>query len=534
MVRSLIGVGVVCLALSLSGCKGDPNTPEYWSKQIDSAKRVKDRVRVVADLRQAPALNASFLPMVHQKLASEKSPEVKAELARLLADQHDPSSVQPLIDALELGETDTAVKTMNKEIAHALAEVGDPKAIPTLVKLMRSKDNYTKIEAINALGKLEAKEAVEPLIALATDDNGEPFISKKAIQALGNIGDPRAVKPLVQMMFKERRGVSFYIESSFSLYQIGAPSVEALVPVMNGDDKELLAWTKEAGILEPAVYAKTAQVLADMHAHAKPAEKALIKQLGYTNGFAEQLLVRRYAALALGRMRSKAAVPVLAKMLDEPEASTRAEYITALVRIGDSSAVPALVKAAQQGSWDARKPAIEGIAMLGGEADIPAMEKLVKDEPTIHAAYCKTDPEYDLCKDVAASAKKQAEEIQTDLKRLVAAKECKKDIACWVKKLDDPDPGVRERAAYEVGRGNDAKFTDVLVKRLSDKNLDTRYAAITAADWLVTDNPEAFKTAKASLAQIQKQLEEEKGKTEFVKVNEDLKRLAVKLAHDKI
>jgi hypothetical protein len=68
------------------------------------------------------------------------------------------------------------------------------------------------------------------------------------------------------------------------------------------------------------------------------------------------------------------------------------------------------------------------------------------------------------------------------------------------------------------------------VKRLADQNLGTRYAAITAADWLVTDNAEAFKTAKASLGQIEKQLEEEKGKTTFAKVNEDLRRLAVKLA----
>ena len=114
----------------------------------------------------------------------------------------------------------------------------------------------------------------------------------------------------------------------------------------------------------------------------------------------------------------------------------------------------------------------------------------------------------------------------------VGFKECAKDLACWAKKLDDTDAGVRERAAYELGRGGDAKYIDVLVKRLSDENLETRAAAITAADWLISDSPEAFKAAKASLEKIEKQLADEAGKTTYVKVNEDLRRLAVKLGRD--
>ena len=163
---------------------------------------------------------------------------------------------------------------------------------------------------------------------------------------------------------------------------------------------------------------------------------------------------------------------------------------------------------------------------------IRLLEKLAADEAKIHGAYCKEDPEYDACKDVAAGAKKNVEAIQKHTRRLQAAKECGKDLACWAKKLDDTDAGVRERAAYELGRGGDAKYIDVLVKRLSDENLETRAAAITAADWLISDSTEALKAARASLQAIQKQLADEAGKTTFVKVNEDLRRLAVKLARD--
>lgn len=529
MLRTSFVIALTSAALMLTACKGDPAKPEYWGKAITDATKTKDRVKVVEELRGSPNLNQTFLPMLHEQLAAEKKAEVKQHLAMVLAGLKDPSSVQPLADAVELGETDTASNGMNKEIAHALAEIGDPKAVPTLIRLLKSRDNYTKIEAINALGVLRAKEAVAPLVEFATSENGEPFISKKAIQALGNIGDTQAIPALVRMMFKERRGVSFYMESSFALFQLGGPAAKALLPVATGEDKELLAWAKENSIIEPALLAKTSQVLGDLNAHE--AEAALLKQLKYDSEYLDlKLFVRMKAADALGRMRAKAAVAPLSAMLTEEEATARTEYIRSLVRIGDPAAIPALVKAAQKGSWDAREPAIVGIAVLGGEAELATLDKLANDEAALHAAYCKEDPDYLRCKNSEASVKSQVEKIRAHQKRVAAAKECGKDLSCWAKKLDDADAGVRERAAWEIGRSGDAKYVDVLVKRLSDRNLETRMAAITAADWLTTDSADAFKTAKASLTQIQKQLDDEKSKTEFVKVNEDLKRLAVKLA----
>ena len=61
------------------------------------------------------------------------------------------------------------------------------------------------LEAIRSLGEQRAKEAVEPLMALALDDSLEPLINRRAIQALGEIGDARAIPTLVKMMFKQHR-----------------------------------------------------------------------------------------------------------------------------------------------------------------------------------------------------------------------------------------------------------------------------------------------------------------------------------------
>ena len=88
---------------------------------------------------------------------------------------------------------------------------------------------------------------------------------------------------------------------------------------------------------------------------------------------------------------------------------------------------------------------------------------------------------------------------------------------------------MRERAAYELGRSGNAGSIDELMKRLTDTNLDTRLAIIQGADWLIDDSPEALAQAKKSLPALEKQVADEKGKTEFVKVNEDLRRLLAKL-----
>jgi HEAT repeat protein len=528
MLRSIALLSLAAALVTLPSCKGDPNTPEYWDKALSNAKKIKERNRVLEDLRESKKLSPQYLPMLHQHLASEKQAEVKGPLARILGELKDPSSVQPLIDALDLGNADTAANAMNKEITTALGEIGDPKATPTLLRLLKVKDNYTRIEAINALGDMKAAEATLPLMEIATDESGEPFISKKAIQALGSIGDPKSVSALVKMMFKERRGTSFYVESSFALYQIGQAGADATLPLLKGEDKAMIAWAAENKIIEQALWAKSAQVLGDLH--DARAEKALLDRLKFESEFLDvKLFVRMRMADALGRMRSKEAVKALSGMLDEEESSARQEYVRALTRIGGRDAIPQLLKSAAKGSWDAREFAIVAVAMLGDEREIPAFEKFVKDEEALTTAECKDNPDYMGCNAVPELVKKHVTAITNHQKRLEAAKACKGEAACWAKKLDDTDTGVRERAAYEVGRSAKPELIGELTKRLEEKNLDTRLAIIQATDWLIHDSKDAAKKAAESLPAIEKQIAAERGKTEFVKVNEDLRRLAVKL-----
>src|SRR4051794_8719713 len=243
--RNSLWLVALAVSISLSGCKGDPNKPEYWEKAIGAAKSKKEKMRRVDELRSHKGIDKSFLPMIHKRLAEEKLPEVKGKLAQILGEIKDPSSVDPLTDALDWTAADGDAKGMNKEIAVALGNIADAKAAPALLKCLNLKDNYTIIAAVEGLGSMRAEEGVEPLIKFARDENTEPFLSKKAIQALGDIGDAKASDALVDMMFKERRGVSFYVESSYALYQIGDSVTPLLLPVLEGSDKERFKWAEK-------------------------------------------------------------------------------------------------------------------------------------------------------------------------------------------------------------------------------------------------------------------------------------------------
>lgn len=530
-------VAGLCLAaaLAMSGCAKDPSQPEYWGKRLESAKGKKERLKVIEDLRESKHFTPAVYPILYKRLESEKSAEVKSAIARALGEKKDTGCLEALATAADYAATENDVRTMNKEIAIALGHIGDPKAVPTLVKLLGTKDNFTIVAAIEGLGELKAKEGFEALNKFAQDEEIEPFITKKAIIALGEIGDPRAIPTVTKLMFKERRSVSFYAESSFALYQFGPPSADALLPILEGKDEELKKWAEEKHVLPEALTAKAAQVLGDLH--DPRAEKGLINLLNYkSDKYDIMLFVRMRAADALGRMRSKEGAKVLTGLVTEMEGNTREQYVWALNRIGGHDAMPKLIEAASKGSWDARTEALKGIAILGDASDVAALDKLIKDEPKTFEAECKSD-EIGGTKDcgstpadVAAGAKKHQDRMEKLKGTLAAAGECKSDAACWAKKLSDPLPETRERAAYEVGRSGKAELVGELMKHLKEADLDTRLAIIQGVDWLVSDSKDALKAAQAGLPDLVKQVADEKGKTEFMKVNEDLRRLPVKLS----
>jgi HEAT repeat protein len=530
----------LAILLSLAACKThDASDPQAWLKQLQD-NDPKVRVKAVQELRRLKAKQAA--PQIAGQL---KDPLVKEDAALALQDIGGPQEVQPLLDAVDTtvgAGSDQATRATNRtnaKIAEALGNIGDPRAGPTLLRLARASDDMVRLSAVQALGLLHDKSAVPELARLVDDAAAPPLLIKKAIVSLGQIGDPAAIPALEHGLVLERQGVSFLPESSFALFLIGAPSVEPLLRIAQDQDPAYLAWAKENNRAPAGTYAKAALVLGDLE--DPRAVPVLLAKLKYVDpdpvpGTSRLLsnLVRMFAANALGKMRAKEAADAVQALVSTKDAQDE-ELTTfaaeALVWIGDRAQARELMKKAQSGVLKLRLTAAQSAALFGEPVvgkDVlnMALRESKGSQQTCYKQLAElTMPDVDpktAC-DLLAT---QFGELS---KPLEAARVCASDAPCWLPKLADSDPVVRARAAYELGRGGAAEAVGPLVKALAEEQLLVREAAARALGWLAAV-PAAKDALKAAAGPIGAQISAEQGKIQYLKINEDLRRLAVKLS----
>jgi HEAT repeat protein len=396
-----------------------------------------------------------------------------------------------------------------------------------------------RLGAVQALGNLGFKEAVPELSHIVDDEASPPLLIKKAIVSLGQLGDPAAIPALLHGLVLERSGVSFLPESSFALFLLGAPAVEPLLKILQDQDPAYLAWARDNNRAAAGTYAKAALVLGDLgDARAVP---ALLPKLKYTDpdpnpGTAKLLtnLVREFAANALGRLRAPdAAAPILAlvQTKDPQDEGLTVFAGEALVWIGDRSQAKELLKRAQTGAIRSRLVAAQAASMLGDgplARDLAAMA--AREEKGATSSCLKALGELQMTaqndKDACAMVAAQFGEL---IKPLEAAGRCSGTAACWMQLLQDKEPLVRARAAYELGRETYGQAVPELAKACSDPDLRVRTAAIRALEWLLA-LPAAKPLLKAAAAPLAAQLSAEQGKMEVSKVNEELRRLQARLS----
>src|SRR5216684_3100770 len=531
----------VALLLCFSCKPTDPGDPQTWVKRLQDSD-AKVRVKAVQELRKLKAKQAA--PQVAALL---KDQFVKEEAALALQDLAGPDEVQVLIDAVDTtvgAGSDQATRVANRtnaKIAEALGNIGDARAGPTLLRLARANDDYVRLAAVQALGGVRAREAVPELARIVAHPAASPAVSLGQM-APGQIYDPvaAAIPALEHGLVMERQGVSFLPESSFALFLIGAPAVEPLMKIAQDQDPAYLAWAKENNRAPAGTYAKAALVLGDLE--DPRAVPMLLAKLKYVDpdpvpGTSRLLtnLVRQFAANALGRMRAaQAAAPILALVttrepLDEELTAFASE---ALVWIGDRSQARDLMKIAQQGGDLKVRLVVAKAAALFGEAALgKAVQAMAEREAKGGPSWCQKQlAELSL---VADDPKQACEMLVAQIGEVAqsfeAARTCVSNSPCWLSKLEEPAPAMRARAAYELGRLGAPEAVQPLVKAAFDEQLLVRRAATRALDWLAL--VEAAKPAlKAAAATLAAQLSAEQGKTQYFMVNEDDRRLQVKLS----
>jgi HEAT repeat protein len=505
----------VLAALFLAAC-GNPKDAEGWAKRAASRSRLDEKLEALGQVRKAPGDRRLAVPaLVEIVKDSGTHARARSEAAVALGEIGDPAAIPALVAAPNAAATQRDAVELNRHVADALGQLRAREAVPVLTALTHSPDGFTQVAAVDALGKIGDPAAVDTLIGVATGEKIEPFTAKKALLALGRIGDQKAGPAVVKMLFEERPGVSFFPEAAFAVVQIGPPMAAPLLAVLEGKDPNLAAWAREHGVVQGALYAKSAQLLGDVG--GSDAVPALVRKLSYQDSDPGiGMYVRVFAAESLGRMRAREAVRPLAEAAArEKDPDVRDRYCDALGRIGDPAAIPALrAAAAAAPSWDLREGPLVALSRLGGEPE----RKVVEDG---RAREC------------ARGCPKAVEAAYAAMgARLDAAQACR-DPACWAGKLSDASAAVRDRAALEVGRAGGAAqapaLGDAIVRQVSDDaDLAARYHAVLGLGW-ISAREKLGEAGEGIAAKVDAMIVQDRGRTLTAGANEDALRLATKL-----
>src|SRR6185312_16012397 len=107
-------------------------------------------------------------------------------------------------------------------------------------------------------------QSTSALIALVDNESAPPLVTKWAVTALGDLRSTDAIPVLAKALVMERHGISFFVESSYALFQIGKPAVPKMVGLLDGSDKEYVSWAETERRAAAGYASKAAIVLGDI------------------------------------------------------------------------------------------------------------------------------------------------------------------------------------------------------------------------------------------------------------------------------
>jgi len=309
----------------------------------------------------------------------------RIEAAGQLAMDKDPATRAALIQAL-----DDAEPLVRHHAVYGLERIGDPSSAGAIIPLVKDEDRWVRDSAVIALGKLRAKEAVGPLCQVLEQDDVDLRI--QAVIALGRIGGPSAQKAIVQAMRDERMWTEPGAWSQVSvLAQVERDTFtdRDVIPV--------LKWLLEKGGNVPGAEEMDevrSETLSLLIRHR--AARALVKfgdasgEDVLLEGLAGDDYMRQDSARALGKIKSRRAVPGLIKETQDAWMANRRYAIQALGEIGDPAAIPALEGLLSDADVGIRRLAGEALVKIDGVQRDVNLDQPAAVIPEIPAAELQT------------------------------------------------------------------------------------------------------------------------------------------------
>jgi len=290
--------------------------------------------------------------------------ELRNNLFTALQHTGDPRVVDALIGGVNSKSVWDAA-----DAADGLGELGDPRAIPSLIEAL-GREDWARNFVAKALGKLQAREAVEPLSKLLAEGDR----SQAIFLALRDIGDPRAVEALLPLLNVPPGTLidnSSVIEALGALRRLGDP--RAAVPALSLLKRFL--YDERADTL--CVYA--VEALSTLPAEAARNEAKAFLRAEQTPRAAEVL---RYFEPGYEVDEWLVKARAIPRWLDDPS-----EPGTNLGEIRDGKERERLTGLAHSDSWRARWAAVYALAENNEPWALDSLTKLLTDpQPLVRAA----------------------------------------------------------------------------------------------------------------------------------------------------
>lgn len=426
-------------------------------------------------------------PELLYKLLKDKDADIRKfalDLIGQIKTGFDPSKVLPLLKD-ENGNVRAAA-------ANALGELGYKEAIPALIESLKDEE-WIVFYVLQALAMLQAAEAAEQIgkLILNTDSL---VIKAEAIETLGKIGTEKIAEPLLRyfpVANKDER-----IEIVKALIRINIIPLEynlkeEIISILQSKEWEekLIALkgikltnlieaapfiVEEAGALDPSCfdYEEKIKALEDTLVYIN-SEDALISMLANNK---LKYRAKAFVIRVLGRLKSKKAIPILIKLLEDIKRDIRIASARALGDIGAKETIQHLVKKSHEDpDANVRKAAIQALGMIRASEAYDSLLDLLEREiyqdniETIVEALLIIDQEKFL---------KNLKSYKREVKKALAGITYSMDILNMLIQCDDKE--VRKAAIYQLGKLASPEALNKILEFIKSEDKDLKKSAILA------------------------------------------------------
>ena len=488
----------------------------------DASWRVRRAAIKGVSQRAAPEAIAALLNSV---VENHQNPSLLNSALQVLASS-DVDTVSPLLNLLKNPDAD-----LRMQAALALGEQRAGRAGPALIAALQDDDMNVRYHAIEALGKLKAVDAIDALADVA--ETSDFFLGFAALDALAQIGDARiaprmvpllenellrdptinllgqlgddtVVAPLTGLLnsptitsanliaralaslsdrYEAQYGEGRYI-AELTSREISPTGVQNLIDELESSANEdlrsialVLGWLKSAGVDRALTRFMGRVDLRDeiveaLVRHGSATVDLLISQLP-----AEDLEVRRAAAVALGRIGDSSATPALINALtDEPVAIDAAN---ALAQIGDPEAVDGLLNLLGNEDASVRQAAVSALNSILPPSLSKRIIPLLHDpDPNVRESAVKIAGYFGYPEAAGALielSRDENERVRSASIEHLPFVEDERAVRVVVQALKEEIPDVRAAAARALGNMEAPEVVPALIEGLSDEHVWVRY-----------------------------------------------------------